>query len=425
MPGYAQNRPKAAEMFRMDSPRLRDHCLLHTDILSDAAAFERLTEEWDELLEDSAQQVYFLRHHWNRLWWQHYAPAGSRLHIIAARTSDGRLMGLAPLYLRQHRLFGIPCARELVFMGTGIELKTSEYLDVIARRGYEREVAEALAAALKRSNQWDRIWMDQVPAESPVLGYLTRSLGIHSTSFVCDRAPYVDTSRDWETYKRQLGRSMRRNVEYYARRLFKKHQCEFAQARTTEEMVEALKALVSLHQARWQASGHLGSFAEPGLEDLLRDAARYDFEAGRLRLWRLKIDGVIEAALVGFLDAGVLHYLQKGFNPAFAKDDLGTAMLSLCIRDCFDDPAIRAFDFMGGGAAYKDMWARTARETKAWKVARSNLRTQLYMAREKLRDSCTVVFRAVVPDVLRAARRDYLQTLRLKRHMRTSRLQHL
>lgn len=405
----------------MDTASSIPPSLLHTETLNDAAAFERLAREWDELLEHSAQQVYFLRHHWNWLWWRHCAPPGSRLHIICSRDRSGKLMGLAPLYWRQHHWFGIPYARELLFMGTGVDVKTSEYLDVIARRGYEREVAETLAAALKRSNQWDRMCMIQVPAESLVLSYLTTALGAHATALTCDRAPYIDTSSDWETYKSQLGRSMRRNVEYYARRLFKNHHCEFAQVRSPEEMGDAIQVLIRLHQARWQASGHPGSFAAAGFEGLLCDAARQDLQAGRLRLWTLKIDGVIEAALVGFLDAGVLHYFQKGFNPAFSKEDLGTAILSLCIRDSFEDPAIRAFDFMGGGAAYKELWARNVRETKQWNVARANLRTRLYMLRETVRDRSTSLFRSVVPDVLRAARRDYLQSLRLKRHARTAR----
>jgi CelD/BcsL family acetyltransferase involved in cellulose biosynthesis len=403
----------------MDSAMLSSPCSLKTETCSDPAAFEQLAAEWDDLLENSAQQVYFLRHHWNLLWWQHYAPVGSRLHILCCRDQHGRLMGIAPFYWRRHLIAGIPYVRELSFIGTGIELKTSEYLDVIARRGYERDIAEALAAHLKGSRQWDRIWMNQLPAESMVLPHLARALGARATTSLCDRAPYIDTSSDWETYKHELGRSMRRNVEYYARRLFKRYPCEFACARTPTEMDAALKALVQLHQARWQARGHLGSFAHPAFERLISDAAHWGIEAGRTRLWTLKINGVIEAALVGFLDAGVLHYFQKGFNPTYASEDLGTAMLSLCIRASFEDPAIRAFDFMGGGAPYKDLWARTSRETRACNVARVNVRTHVYALREKIRHTSVTLFRAVAPKFLRDARRDYLHASRLKRHART------
>ena len=105
-----------------------------TEIVTDAAAFERLAPEWDELLEDSDQQVFFLRWHWNWLWWQYFAPEGGELHVLCCRDGNGRLAGVAPFYKRQHRFLSVPIARELVMLGTGIELKTSEYLDVFARR---------------------------------------------------------------------------------------------------------------------------------------------------------------------------------------------------------------------------------------------------------------------------------------------------
>ena len=92
-----------------------------------------------------------------------------------------------------------------------------------------------------------------------------------------------------------------------------------------------------------------------------------------MRLWTLKIHDTIEAVLVGFLDNGVLHYFQKGFNPKYAKDDLGTAMLGLCVRECFDDEEVRAFDFMGGGAKYKELWARVSRDTMSCEVHRTTV----------------------------------------------------
>jgi CelD/BcsL family acetyltransferase involved in cellulose biosynthesis len=156
---------------------------------------------------------------------------------------------------------------------------------------------------------------------------------------------------------------MRRNVEYYPGRLFKRYPCEFRRIEAHEDVDPAIDALVHLHGARWQASGYGGAFSSGDLEPFLREAAHDSFSEGRLRLWVLKIAGQTQAVLLGFLDNGVMHYFQKGFNPAFANEDLGTAVVALCVRDCFDDPQVRSFDFMGGGAAYKVMWARVARQT--------------------------------------------------------------
>ena len=395
-----------------------DPMSLHVELVSDDAGFDALSQEWDSLLEQSAQQVYFLRYSWNRSWWRHHAPRGARPHILCCRDAQGRLVGLAPLYWRQHRLLGIPYLRELAFIGMGIELKTSEYVDNIARRGEERAVARAIADYLGSREDWDRIWMHQVPSDSSLLEHLGGIFGEFAATTSCDRAPYIDTSVSWDDYKRALGRSMRRNVEYYGRRLFKTHGCEFRLARTRDEAEQALDALVRLHQERWTSAGQPGSFSDPMLRALLGDAVRSEFDAGRVRLWTLSIDGNIEAALLGFLDNGVLHYFQKGFNPAFSKEGIGTALLGMCLRDSFEDPKIRAFDFMGGGASYKDLWAREYRSTKTCVVERPNLRSRLHSARAKLWEASTIAFRKLAPDALRAARRDFIVGARTRRKTR-------
>lgn len=380
---------------------------------SDESAFDRLRFEWDELLNGSARPVFFLRRRWNQLWWRHYAPAGSRLHLMTCRDDEGRLLGLAPFYWRQHRIFGVPYARELLFLGMGIDLKSSEYMDVIARRGAERAVGEALAAWLQAHKTWDRIWLWQAPSDSIVLPHLVGALGWRSRTEVCDRAPFIDTSTDWNTFKAGFGRSMRRNVDYYPRRLFKAHpSCRFERVQDGAVLEPAMDALVALHQARWRAQGQPGAFAG-GFDVFLREVMRDAFQASRLRLWTLKIDDRTEAALVGFLDNGVLHYFQKGFNPAYAKEDLGTAMLSLCIRDCFNDPNVRAFDFMGGGAAYKDLWARRSRENLVCEVYRPTVRAALYRARERVVTIAANVYRRTVPESLRMARRDRIRSAKL------------
>lgn len=384
-----------------------------TEVLMDTAAFERLRDEWDALLDNSAQKVFFLRWKWNHLWWQHYAPPDSRLHLIVCRDAQQRLIGLAPLYLRTRRICGIAYFRELIFLGMGIDLKTSEHVDVVAQLGAERTVAEAIAVCLRRSRGWDRLRLWQVPTESIILPHLERSLGRDTRTSVCDRAPYIDTSTTWATFKANFGRSMRRNVEYYPRRLFKLHPtAEFARVRQAGELEPAMEALVRLHQARWQAQGEPGAFGY-GFDTFLCEAMRDAFEHSRLALWTLKIDGTIEAALVGFLDNGVLHYFQKGFNPAYRNEDLGTAMLALCVRDCFDDPEIRVFDFMGGGAAYKDLWARVARSNVVFELQRPTRGNAIFALRTRCLELLSTTYRRVVPAFLRTARRDKHRKRRL------------
>src|SRR5881628_3329441 len=64
------------------------------EITTDAAGLARLAREWDALLDESAQCVYFLRAGWNQVWWQTFRPQGAQLFIITARDLNGRLAGL-------------------------------------------------------------------------------------------------------------------------------------------------------------------------------------------------------------------------------------------------------------------------------------------------------------------------------------------
>ena len=297
----------------------RDNSLaLTTAVATDEMAFDRLALEWDELVDNSDQRAFFLRSRWNQLWWKYFAPPQSRLELITCRDRSQRLVGLAPFYRRSYRTFGVTYARELLFLGTGVPRKTSEYMDVVARRGAEHAVASAVVAALSRAT-WDRLKLCPVPSHSTVLPHLSAELGARARIDVCDRAPYIDTSTDWNTFKSSLSRSMRRNVEYYDRRLFRAYPgCRFERVTSAEALETGMNALAELHQARWQAKGEPGAFS-PRFRAFLQDAMRDAFGSARLALWTLEIQGRIEGALVGFVDNGVLHFFQKGFNPAFAK----------------------------------------------------------------------------------------------------------
>ncbi len=383
--------------------------MFRVGVIDTIDAFERLQHEWDALLDRSRSRVFFLRHHWNRAWWQRYAPANARLHIVTCRDEADRLVGVAPLYWRRRLVAGVVPVRELLFLGMGIDLKTSEFVDMFADAAVEAPACQAIARHLATAESWDRVWMWQVPEESRTVDHLASVFAGDLHVEACDRAPYIDTSEGWDAFKRTLGRSMRRNVEYYPRRLQKSHACELRRASTPEDVDAGVRALIDLHQTSWQARGEPGAFSVPSFDQFLFDVAHDSLHRGQLRLWTLLVDGRIEAALIGFLDGGVLHYFQKGFNPLFTSHELGNVMLALCVRDSCGDPGIHAFDFMGGGAPYKDYWARSSRVTKAVTIRRRTALTALaggiHSATERVRE----LLRQTTPLAIRRARASYLR----------------
>jgi CelD/BcsL family acetyltransferase involved in cellulose biosynthesis len=374
---------------------------LRAAVVTDEAAFNVLRLEWDRLLAESDQRVYFLRWSWNQLWWQVFKPQASRLFVITCRDEQGRLAGLAPLFLRQRRTAGIPHVREVMFLGTGIYAQTSEYLDVVARRGYERAVAETVGKYLRESKEWDRLWLKEVPSGSVVLPHLVETLGSGAEVEACNRSHYIDTTSDWEIFRQSLSRSTRKHLARQTRRFFETYDCQFKRVDREEEIGQAMDALVRLHQARWRSKGEPGSFALPGIEELLRGAAQEGMREGRLRLWTLALNGEIAAVRLAFFDNGVVHAIQGGFDPAYTKDSLGSVMLGLCIRDCIEDETVREYDFMGGTDAYKDWWTKDGRETVTLTCMRSGVRSFTYSSLGRAKGVGKSLLRATVPQPIR------------------------
>jgi hypothetical protein len=115
---------------------------LHVQVFAQWQELQALREVWDALVEQNATRAYFLRYDWNQRWWQHFAPARSQLHVLVCRDAQGKVCGIAPLYRQVRWCKGFFLkVRELNFIGTGIQLVTSEHMDVLALRGHEDRVA--------------------------------------------------------------------------------------------------------------------------------------------------------------------------------------------------------------------------------------------------------------------------------------------
>ena len=113
---------------------------LRVECIDDLWGFTSLRSEWTELLGASAADNPFLTWEWLHAWWKHL-HGGRTLQILTVRSEVYRLVGVAPLCVSRGRLPGLS---QLEFLGTG--WAGSDYLDLIARRGYERVDGEVWAA---------------------------------------------------------------------------------------------------------------------------------------------------------------------------------------------------------------------------------------------------------------------------------------
>src|SRR2546425_205209 len=131
--------------------------------IEDLAAFRALRNEWDDLLEASSANSFFLTWEWLYPWWKHLS-GDRKLSILTAR-AGGELIAIAPLAWRRQRIARIWPFPSLEFLGT--DRICSDYLDVIVRRGKEdeglRALGEALALLVALHNMR---WRDRGPSDA-------------------------------------------------------------------------------------------------------------------------------------------------------------------------------------------------------------------------------------------------------------------
>jgi len=378
-------------------------------VFTTSADFDALGEEWDQLVsKSSVHGTFFLRWHWTSTWWKTYAPVGSELFLIACRDRRGRLVGLAPFYRHLKKVLGALSLCEVCFLGTGTPLKTSEHLDIIAWKGSEKLVGEAVALCLRQQPAWHRIWLWGIHRDSPVLPHFTSALGSEAQVVPCDSLPYISTNADWSSVKRGLGSNLRTNIDRYIRRIEKHYKCEFRCVQTMEQLDEFMESFVRLHQERWQSKGERGSFASPGFKEFMRDTVREAFRCQRARLWMLFLDGQCVATLQAFVDRSVAHYFQGGFASGYEKYHLGSVMLALAIQDCIAADDIDEFDFMGGGASYKESWTSSAHEAVEVEILSPGWIPGTYKYGCLAKTHLSSLYRSMLPLALRSTIRKYL-----------------
>src|SRR5262245_19198003 len=115
---------------------------------------------WRDLLARSASDQPTKSPLWLGAWWRVFGSLDGRKLRIALFFDGERLDGLAPFVARRKWHFGAIPFRRLEFLGTGepeADEICSDYLGVVAERGRETEVADAVIASLRRGvfGSWD------------------------------------------------------------------------------------------------------------------------------------------------------------------------------------------------------------------------------------------------------------------------------
>jgi len=361
--------------------------------VNDGDAMAAHADEWAALLERSASNRHTQTPLWLLAWWRVFGCRDGR-RLASALVYDGpRLVGLAPMLRRLswHRR-AIPFRRlELIAMGEAEEDEiASDYIGVIAERGYEDGVTQALAEGIARGalGGCDEVVLSALDGELSIGAMLAQALARHGMAVDVQPAaasPYIRLTPTWDAYLAALAKAGRYQVNRSLRDFedWAGADAELVRVRSAADLEEGKRVLVQLHEQRWQAAGRRGVFASP-LFTRFHDAVLPELlERGALDLCWLEVRGRPIAASYNVVwDNKVLVYqngraldVPKGVRPGIV---LHARSIQAAIAAGRSE-----YDFLPGESCYKRQLATASRPMLQIRAARAPLRELASAALER------------------------------------------
>lgn len=312
---------------------------MRVELHTEKEAFLPLRGEWDRLLLGSPSDTIFLTWEWQSLWWEFFGR-GHQLLLLTARHEE-ELVGVAPFYFDEGiiRLVG----------GTEI----SDYLDIIALSGQEREVWSAFLAYLLEECSWDTLDLHNLPAASPtreVLLSLKEKYGLKVEASLEDVCPLILLPEIWEGYLQMLDKKQRHELRRKLRKAQLEAQVDWYLVSEDADLASEMEGFLDLHQ---RSSPHKDQFMDQTMQRFFKAMAKRTFEAGWLRLGFILINGLKMATLLCFDYGDSILLYNSGYDPeryrALSPGILATAH---CIEEAIRQKK-KVFDFLRGSEEYK------------------------------------------------------------------------
>lgn len=364
------------------------------EIIEDAVGFARLQGEWNDVLQSSASNSFFLTWEWLYTWWK-YLGGARRLSILTVR-SGPELVGVAPLAMCPPSAAQLMPFPSLQFLGTGSV--GSDYLDLIVRRGRECDAIQPLVGYLAAEKRV--VQLAQVQRSSSVAAEAAGQLRQRGWAFsdsqthVC---PLITLSgHTWESYLASLGAEHRYNFKRRLKNLTKQFDVRFQCVRSEEERRKALPVLLALHDMRWGQKGGSDAFHAPALLSFHEELSRLALARGWLRLFVLWLNDTPAASLYGFRYGRSFYFYQSGFDPGFGKHSVGLVSMALAIQSAIAEGADE-YDFLHGDEQYKFAWAQETRALGRLELYPPHLRGRLYRRAVRLGRAARKMARRVLP----------------------------
>ncbi len=337
---------------------------------------------WNNMLKSSNSDSIFLTHEWVTSWVSNFLK-DDKLYILFASIED-ELVGIAPFYIRQEKIFAGSSLKTLRFIGD--RDAGSEYLDLIIKKGFEKSTIQVFFEHIfKHCTDIDLFSLSGIHENSPNLDFLKSyyvSVGwqVLTSSQVCSQ---VHLPNNWQTYLESFKGKHRYRLKSTIKKLMTNFEVKFYEADLTNNLEKHLISLFLLHQKKWVSLGLPGSFHDINKRNFYREMAGLFNSTKYVKLYCLEIDNEIKACQFSFLYNNQILSLQEGFDPDWRTKRIGNVLRALVIEKIINE-GVEIYDFLGGISDHKRLWGAVENYTLNLTCYKNtNLKSLAYIIKTK------------------------------------------
>ena len=317
---------------------------MEIDLFESTAVFAHRQAEWDDLLSDSAANQIFLTCEWQSTWWNAYHPG--RMWVLAVHNADGRWLGLAPWFITADD----DATRVVRTIGC---VDVTDYLDIVARHGFEEEVFRTLAGWLAaHTDDYDMAQLCNIPRESLALKMmpeLVQEYGLQAEVRLQEVCPIVELPQRFEDYLAVLDKKNRHELRRKLRRAT--GQVEWYIVGPEHDLAVEMERFFALMATSSEEKAEF--LSDPDNRTFFEAMAPIIAQRGWLQLAFLTVNGTAAAAYLNFdYNNHVLVY-NSGLDPAvYGQFSPGIVLLARLIEHAIVQGR-EEFDFLRGDEGYK------------------------------------------------------------------------
>lgn len=340
--------------------------------------FLELRDIWTKVLAKSRDNNIFLTWEYLSTFWKHFGK-NAKLRILCVKDRN-EVIAIAPL--RQSRFnfvswLGYDVIEPLGYRGLMPE--GGDYTGLLLGEK-EKECLNLFLKYLEKHNDWDFIYMYDVPETSAIPDLLRRTTNSNLKFEIIKGAicPYVPIPISVDSFYKELSRMFRKNLRRYMRKL--KEECGKVELKKYNEIgsvKETMNLFFELHQKRWKSKHMPGVFSTQTIRNFYMDLAKKFASKGWLFLYFLTVNDEPVAAKYCFEYNQKMFSALSGFDPDYSKYSVGNLLTLKIIKKCIEKKLVE-FDFMKGDEPYKFGWTKKYRRNLNIRFINKRLTSRLY-----------------------------------------------